>query len=82
MLTDSQVEFILAEHARFMEWRALRRTVKSQRELARASGVSPATVSLAGRSKGQYKQPSRESRASTIAARQRRVSDLRRKGLL
>lgn len=68
-LTDAQVEAILAEHVRFTEWRALRRTVKSQRELAREFGVSPATISLAVRSKGQYKQPSPERRAATLAAR-------------
>jgi hypothetical protein len=40
--------------------RALRQTVKSQRQLAREFGVSQGTISLAVRSKGQYKQPSRE----------------------
>jgi hypothetical protein len=68
-LTDAQVEVILAEHARFMEWQALRRTVKSQRQLAREFGVSQGTISLAVRSKGQYKQPSPERRAATLAAR-------------
>jgi hypothetical protein len=68
-LTDAQVEVILAEHARFMEWQALRQTVKSQRVLAREFGVSQGTVSLAVRSKGQYKQPSPEWRAATRAAR-------------
>ena len=68
-LTDRQVEVILAEHTRFLAWRALRQTVKSQRELAREFDVSQATISLAVRSKGDYKQPSPERRAATLAAR-------------
>jgi hypothetical protein len=68
-LTDRQVEVILAEHARFLAWRALRQTVKSQRQLAREFEVSQATISLAARSKGDYKQPSPERRAATLAAR-------------
>jgi hypothetical protein len=35
LLTDAQVAIILAEHARFLVWRALRKGAKSQRELAR-----------------------------------------------
>jgi hypothetical protein len=68
-LTDRQVAVILAEHVRFIAWQALRQTVKSQRELAREFGVSQATISLAVRSKGDYKQPSPEMRAVTLAAR-------------
>ena len=71
-LTDAQVEVILAEHVRFTEWRAQRRTVRSQRELAREFGVSPATISLAVRTKGQYKQASPERRAATLVARRAR----------
>lgn len=69
LLTDRHIAVILAERARFLIWRALRRTVKSQRQLAREFGVSQATISRAVRSKGNYKQPSPESRAATIAAR-------------
>jgi hypothetical protein len=72
VLTDAQVELILAEHVRFTEWRALRRAVRSQRELAREFGVSPATISLAVRTKGQYKQASPERRVATLAARRAR----------
>jgi hypothetical protein len=68
-LTDAQVEIILAECARFVDWQALRQTVKSQRQLAREFGVAQATISLAVRSKGQYKRPSPEQRAATLAAR-------------
>jgi hypothetical protein len=80
LLTDRQVDLILAEHVRFLAWRTLRRNVKSQRELAREFGVSQSTISLAIRSKGQYKQASPENRLRTIALRQGRVSQLRRKG--
>jgi len=69
VLTDLQVEVILAEHARFRAWRAQRRTVKSQRELAREFGVSQGTISLAVRSRGQYKQPSPEQRKADIRRR-------------
>lgn len=55
-LTDRQVEIVLAEHARFLAWKALRKTVKSQRQLAREFAVSQGTISLAIRSKGRYKQ--------------------------
>ena len=68
-LTDRQVEVILAEYAQFLAWRALRQTVKSQRQLAREFGVAQATISLAVRSKGDYKQPSPERRAATLARR-------------
>jgi len=61
-LTDRQVKTILAAHARFIAWRALRQTVKSQRQLAHAFGVSQATISLAIRSQGRYKQVSPERR--------------------
>jgi DNA-binding transcriptional MocR family regulator len=53
---------ILEEHARFLAWRAQRQSVKSQRQLARQLGVSQATISLAVRSKGQYKQRSPDER--------------------
>jgi helix-turn-helix, Psq domain len=69
LLTDRQVEVVLAEHVRFVAWGALRRAVKSQRQLAREYGVSQGTISRAVRSKGNYKQPSPESRAATLAAR-------------
>jgi hypothetical protein len=61
-LTDRQVEIVLAEHARFLAWKAVRKTVKSQRQLAREFGVSQGTISLAIRSKGRYKQVSPERR--------------------
>jgi hypothetical protein len=61
-LTDRQVTVILEEHARFLAWRAQRQIVKSQRQLARQCGVSQATISLAVRSKGQYKQRSPDER--------------------
>ena len=51
------------------EGRALRETVKSQRQLAREFGVSQATISVAVGSKGRHKQPSPERRAATLAAR-------------
>lgn len=55
-LTDRQVKIILAWHARYVIWRALGRTLKSQRELARELGVSQSTISYVVRLGGRYKQ--------------------------
>ena len=73
-LTDRQVATILAEHARFLAWRALRQTVKFQRELAREFGVSQGTIHLATRSHGQYKQVSPERRAGEVNRRRLRLA--------
>jgi transposase len=59
-LTDRQVKIILAWHVRYLIWRAYRKTLKSQRELARELGVSQATISYVVRTAGRYKQLSRE----------------------
>ena len=61
-LTDEQVTWLLAEYGRYRAWRSLRATVKSQRQLAQELGVSQATISLAIRSEGRYKQGSPKSR--------------------
>ena len=60
-LTDRQVKLILAWHVRYLVWRALRKTLKTQRQLACELGVSQATISYAVRLMGRYKQaaPSR-----------------------
>ena len=55
-LTDRQVRVILAWHARYLLWRALRLTLKSQRQLAKELRVSQATVSHAVRLQGRYKK--------------------------
>jgi hypothetical protein len=73
-LTDRQVREVLAEHARFLAWKALRSTVKSPRELACELRVSPATIRLAIRSKGQYKQVSPDQRAQELVARHLKLS--------
>lgn len=57
-LTDRQVAWVLLEYSRYLAWKALRTTVRSQRQLAKELGVSQATISLAVRSSGQYKQRS------------------------
>jgi len=66
-LTDQQVAWVLAEYSRYLEWRTLRATVKSQRQLARELGVSQGTVSLAIRWRGQYKQSSPDLRSKRRA---------------
>ena len=52
-LTDRQVKIILAWHARFLVWRALRKTLKSQRQLARELGVSQARSAMSFRLGGR-----------------------------
>jgi transposase len=63
-LTDRQVQIILAWHTRYLVWRALSMTLKTQRELAREFGVSQSTISHAVRSKGKYKMGSPSRRSS------------------
>ena len=82
VLTDRQVATVLAEYERFLAWKALRRTVKSQREMARELGVSQGTVSRAVRSRGDYKQADPEKRAAELKRRRRRLAALRGRGLL
>ena len=70
-LTDHQVGIILAWHTRFLAWKALRKTLKSQRRLAQEFGVSQGTISRAVRFNGQYKQPSPEERPAQVGPRRR-----------
>ena len=56
-LTDRQVKIVLAWHARYLLWRALRLTLKPQRQLANELGVSQATISHAVHLQGRYKKP-------------------------
>jgi hypothetical protein len=81
-LTDQQIGTILEEYANYLAWRALRRSVMSQRDLARAMGVSLATISYAVRLQGKYKQPSPDLRQANTKRRQRAFSRLMRRQLL
>lgn len=71
-LTERQVETIMGWHSRFLAWKALRKTLKSQRQLAREFGVSQGTISRAVRLQGAYKQISPEERAAIPSSRRRR----------
>jgi Trp operon repressor len=71
-LTDRQVKIILAWHVRYLLWRALRKTLKSQRQLAQELGVSQSTISHVVRLGGEYKQISPEGRAAVTRRRCRR----------
>jgi DNA-binding MurR/RpiR family transcriptional regulator len=55
-LTDRQVKIILAWHAKYLAWRALRMALKSQRQLAIELGVSQSTISRVARGGGRYKR--------------------------
>jgi hypothetical protein len=81
-LTDRQIQRVLAAHDRFLAWQALRRTVQSQRQLAAEFGVAPATIALAIRSRGNYKQAPPERRAAEIKRRRRLFARLRAGGVL
>jgi transposase len=61
-LSDEQVAWLLQEYDRYQAWRALRQTGKSQRRLAQDLGASQATISLAIRPEGQYRQGSHRGR--------------------
>ena len=70
-LTDRQVQIVLAGYARYLAWKALRKTLKSQRQLAQEFGVSQGTISRAVRLSGQYKQPSPDERSAQVGPRRR-----------
>lgn len=70
-LTDRQVAVILEEHARFLAWKALRASLKSQRQLAQELGVSQGTISRAIHL--GYKQVSPEGRTAEISRRHRKA---------
>ena len=82
LLTGRQVAIVLAEHARFLAWKALRKTVKSQRDLAREFSVSQGTINWVVRSGGQYKQAAPEHRAAEAKRRRDRMAWLRARELL
>ena len=67
---------------RFLAWKALRRNVKSQRQLAAEFGVAPATIALAIRSRGSYKQAPPEQRVAEMKRRRRLFMRLRARGLV
>jgi DNA-binding MarR family transcriptional regulator len=55
-LTEKQIKLIRAWHVRYLVWRALRRTVKTQREIAQEFGVSQSTVNRIIRRGADYKR--------------------------
>lgn len=55
-LTEGEIQTILAWRVRWLFWRALRKTLKSQRQLARELGVSQATVAYIARTGARYKR--------------------------
>ena len=71
-LSDRQVRVILAWHVRFLLWRALRKTLKSQRQLAKEMHVSQSTIGSVVRRAGQYKQASPTGRARDKAGDRKR----------
>jgi len=81
-LTDRQIRTILEEYRNYLAWRALRQTVMSQRDLARAMGVTPSTISYAVRFQGNYKQPSPDRRQANTNHRRRALGRLMRRHLL
>ena len=66
-LTDAQVAIILAWHDEILVLKALRATVKTQRQLAQELGVAPSTVAHVIARRGQFKQASPEDPSRTGA---------------
>ena len=73
LLTDEEVAKILTWHEQILAWKALRRSLKTQRQLAAELGVSSAAISYVIACRGQYKQPSPEHRTEESKVRPRRL---------
>lgn len=82
VLTYRQVRRVLAAYARYCAWKALRRTVKSQRQLAQEFRVSLTTIQRVIRSQGRFKQAPPEQRTTELRRRRWYFARLRAKGLL
>ena len=82
VLTYRQVRRVLAAYARYCAWKALRRRVKSQRQLAKEFRVSLTTIQRVIRSQGRFKQAPPEQRATELQRRRWYFARLRAKGLL
>jgi len=61
-LTDAQVALILAWHEQILALKALRATIKTQRQLAHELGVAPSTLAHVIACRGEFKQGSPEDR--------------------
>lgn len=81
-LTDAQVAMVLAWHEEILAWKALRKAIKTRRQLAQELGVSPSTLSHIIACRGQYKGPSPENRPRELARRRQRLERLRARGLV
>jgi hypothetical protein len=76
-LTDQQIAAILAWHEQIRAWRVLRKAFKTQRQLARELGVSPATISYVIARRGEFKQPSPDRRDGEIGRRRKKLEKQR-----
>jgi hypothetical protein len=81
-LTDAQVATILKWHEEILAWKALRKSIPTQRALAKGLGVSPSVVSHVVACQGQFKGSSLEKRSADLTRRRRRLDQLRARGLL
>jgi transposase len=54
-LTSTQVSEILSCHEEYLAWRAARKTIRTQRELAQQFGVSQGTIAHVVKLHGLYK---------------------------
>lgn len=82
LLTDDQVDLILAWRADVAAWKEQGRRLKTRKQLAKELGVSEATIWNVLEHQGQFKQADPEQRSKALRDRRRQMQRLRRAGFL
>ncbi len=82
LLTDEQVELILAWRADVEAWKAQGRRLKTRKQLAKELGVSETTVWNVLEHGGRFKQADPAERSKALRDRRRQMQTLRRAGFL
>jgi hypothetical protein len=77
ILTDQQVAAILEWHDALLVWKAQRKGLKTQRQLAKELGVTTGAIRRVICQRGEFKQPSPEHRSAELSARRARRARLR-----
>lgn len=82
LLTDEQVELILAWRADVEAWKEQGRRLKTRKQLAQELGVSETTIWNVLEQQGRFKQADPEERSKALKERRRQMRTLRRAGFL